>query len=98
MEFLRQRLHAVQPGEWIDLMPLLVNPLPVVVTGHLMGVPAHQQASTKGILCGEVARECQQEVSLQSDALLINKRQVSSLLYSFFLRMVTGACSPRIGL
>lgn len=43
LEFLRQRLETVQPGEWIDLMPLLANPLPVVVTGHLMGVPAHQQ-------------------------------------------------------
>jgi len=43
MEFLRQRLEEVQPGEWIDLMPLLANPLPVMVTGHLMGVPGHQQ-------------------------------------------------------
>jgi len=43
MEFLRQRLEGVKTGEWIDLMPLLAKPLPVVVTGHLMGVPDEQQ-------------------------------------------------------
>jgi cytochrome P450 len=43
IEFLRQRFEGVQTGEWIDLMPLLANPLPVVVTGHLMGVPGEQQ-------------------------------------------------------
>jgi cytochrome P450 len=43
MEFLRERLEGVTTGEWIDLMPLLANPLPVVVTGHLMGVPGEQQ-------------------------------------------------------
>lgn len=39
----RQRLDAALPGEWLDLMPLLANPLPVPVSGQLLGVPDHQQ-------------------------------------------------------
>ena len=40
----RERLDAAPYGEWLDLMPLLANPLPVLVSGHLLGVPEQQQA------------------------------------------------------
>lgn len=44
LDVLRRQLDAVEPHAWFDLMPVLANPLPVLVTGHLMGVPEHQQA------------------------------------------------------
>lgn len=44
LDVLRRRLDGVPPHTWIDLMPVIANPLPVLVTGHLMGVPEHQQA------------------------------------------------------
>lgn len=41
--FIQQRLDALPPGTWFDLMPQLARPLPVVATSHLMGVPPDQQ-------------------------------------------------------
>ncbi|NBW63287.1 MAG: cytochrome P450, partial [Synechococcaceae bacterium WB4_1_0192] len=43
LDVVHQRIDAVSSGEWLDLMPLLANPLPVLVTGQLLGVPEHQQ-------------------------------------------------------
>lgn len=43
LDVVHQRIDAVPSGEWLDLMPLLANPLPVLVTGQLLGVPEHQQ-------------------------------------------------------
>lgn len=41
--FVGERLESMAAGEWLDLMPCFAHPLPVAVTGELMGVPADQQ-------------------------------------------------------
>lgn len=40
---LAERLDAIATGSWLDLMPLLAHPLPLLVNSHLMGVPPEQQ-------------------------------------------------------
>lgn len=41
--FVGVRLESMAAGEWLDLMPCFAHPLPVAVTGELMGVPTDQQ-------------------------------------------------------
>ncbi len=40
---LAERLDAIPRGSWLDLMPVLAHPLPLLVNSHLMGVPPEQQ-------------------------------------------------------
>lgn len=39
---LAERLTAIPPGSWLDLMPVLAHPLPLLVNSRLMGVPPEQ--------------------------------------------------------
>jgi hypothetical protein len=40
---LNERLNGIQAGSWLDLMPVLAHPLPLLVNSHLMGVGPEQQ-------------------------------------------------------
>jgi cytochrome P450 len=101
LDAVRQRLDGVRAHDWFDLMPVIANPLPVLVTGYLMGVPEHQQTEVLehvgGFVRARGLTQTEQTASGGDQAMAVYRRFFEPLLRQRRLQPGNDVLSRLIG-